>query len=135
MPTTPSTKCDATTREHVDHFLETVTELHRILKPSGVLKVWCPHYSGPAAYSDPTHKTFFGHATFDRFTGAASYRTEHEGMFRIRRRMFGMPEGGARGLAAIPKAFGNRFPEFHERYLCWVMPANTIYYELEAVKP
>ena len=127
-------RCD-NSLEHVDHFIETVAELHRILKPGGVLKVWCPHYSGPDAYRDPTHKTFFAYTTFDRFTGATSYKTEHSGMFKVRRRMFGMPDGGGRGgLAAIPKAIGNRWPDLYERYLCWVMPAKTIYYELEAVK-
>src|SRR4051812_29809164 len=38
--------------EHVDDFIATVVELHRLLKPGGLLKVLCPHYSGPDAYRD-----------------------------------------------------------------------------------
>ncbi|MEO6041371.1 MAG: class I SAM-dependent methyltransferase [Croceibacterium sp.] len=121
--------------EHVGDFVRTVTELHRILKPGGILKVLCPHYSGPDAYRDPTHKTFFAYTTFNMFTEGLSYGTPWAGLFRVRKRMFGMPDGGGRGLAAIPKAFGNRFPDLYERYLCWMMPAKAIYYELEAVKP
>lgn len=115
-------------------FLGTVVEIHRILKPGGMLRVLCPHYSGPSAYRDPTHRTFFAYTTFDRFVGTGSYDTEHSGMFRIQRRMFGTPDGSGRGLAFLAKAFGNRFPNFYERYLCWMMPANAIYYELIAVK-
>ena len=121
--------------EHVADFVATVAEIHRILRPGGVLKVLCPHYSGPDAYRDPTHRTFFAWTTFDMFTGGLSYGSPHSGKFAIRRRMFGMPEGGRGGLWAIPKAFGNRFPDAYERYFCWMMPAKAIYYELVAQKP
>jgi len=121
--------------EHVGNFIGTVCEVHRILRPGGLFRILCPHYSGPDAYRDPTHRTFFAWTTFDRFIGTTSYAAPQAGMFRIRRRMFGVPEGGGRGLAALPKAFGNRFPDLYERYFCWMMPAKAIYYELEAIKP
>lgn len=121
--------------EHVADFIGTVCEIHRILKPKGVLKVLCPHYSGPDAYRDPTHRTFFAYTTFDRFLGRTSYATPHAGMFRYRRRQFGMPDGQGGALAALPKAIFNRYPDIYERYLCWMMPAKAIYYELEAMKP
>ena len=47
--------------EHVDDFIRTVIELHRISKPGAMIRVACPHYSGPDAYRDPTHKTFFSY--------------------------------------------------------------------------
>ncbi len=121
--------------EHASDFIATVCEVHRILRPGGTFKVLCPHYSGPDAYRDPTHRTFFAYTTFDRFTGEASYATGQAGMFRMRRRMFGVPQGGSRGPTALVKAFANRFPDLYERYLCWMMPAKAIYYELEAIKP
>jgi SAM-dependent methyltransferase len=121
--------------EHATDFIATVCEVHRILRPGGMLKVLCPHYSGPDAYRDPTHRTFFAHTTFDRFTGKTSYSTGHAGMFRMHRQMFGVPQGGSRGPTALVKAFANRFPDLYERYLCWMMPAKAIYYELEAIKP
>ena len=120
--------------EYVSDFIATVREIHRILKPGGLFKVLCPHYSGPDAYRDPTHRTFFAYTTFDRFTGNTSYATSQSGMFSYRRRQFGMPDAGGRGLAALPKALGNRYPDLYERYLCWMMPAKAVFYELEAIK-
>ena len=127
-------RCD-NSLEHVADFIATVAELHRILKPGGLLKVLVPHYSGPNAYGDPTHKTFFAYTTFDRFIGAGSYRTPQSGMFRYRRRMFGMPDGRGSWFKALPKLLFNRFPHFYEHRLCWILPAQAIYYELDAVKP
>ena len=126
-------KCD-NSLEHVADFMRTVEELHRILKPGGVLKVLVPHYSGPNAYGDPTHKTFFAYSTFDRFL-EGTYPTRHSGMLRMRKRMFGVPDERASKLKALPKAFANRFPQLYEHRLCWIMPAQAIYYELEALKP
>jgi SAM-dependent methyltransferase len=119
--------------EHVEDLVKTVSEIHRILKPGGILKVWCPHYSGPDAYRDPTHKTFFAYTTFDRFTVGGSYLAQENGMFRYVRRMFGIPERGSL-LKSLPKKLANRFPELYETALCWYMPSKTIYYELQAVK-
>ena len=126
-------KCD-NSLEHVADFLRTVEELHRILKPGGMLKVLVPHYSGPNAYGDPTHRTFFAWSTFDRFL-EGTYPTQHSGMLRMRKRMFGVPDHRASKLKALPKAFANRFPTLYEHRLCWIMPAQAIYYELEALKP
>ncbi|MBD8679944.1 methyltransferase domain-containing protein [Sphingomonas sp. CFBP 13720] len=120
--------------EHVDDVVKTVVELYRILKPGGILEVWVPHYSGPDAYRDPTHKTFFAYTTFDRFTGETSYETPHSGMFTMVQRTFGLPTRG-NPLKALPKIFANRFPELYEQVLCWMMPSKTMYYKLRANKP
>lgn len=119
--------------EHVDDLLRTIEEIHRILKPGGILKVWVPHYSGPDAYRDPTHKTFFSFYTFDRFTSGGSYVGGHAGMFSMERRSLGLPDGGG-WLKSVPKRILNRFPDAYETLLCWIMPTKTVYFEMKAVK-
>ena len=121
--------------EHVQNFFGTVLEVHRLLKPGGMFRVLCPHFSGSDAYRDPTHRTFFAYTTFNAFTAEPGYGSDYSGKFKIVRRHFGMPGSSKWRLSALPKAFGNRFPDFYERNLCWLMPARTIYYELEAIKP
>ena len=119
--------------EHVGDFIKTVVELHRIAKVGALLKVITPHFSGPDAYRDPTHKTFFAYTTFDFFASGGSYRSETNGLLAIERRMFGVPrKTGA--IKSILKNLFNRIPDLYETHLCWIFPAKTIYYELRVLK-
>ncbi len=119
--------------EHVDNFLKTVIELHRIAKTGALLKVAAPHFSGPDAYRDPTHKTFFAFTTFDLFAEGGSYRGTTNGLFSIERRTFGVPRRTG-WIKSTFKAIFNRMPDFYEAHLCWIFPAKTIYYELRVRK-
>ena len=42
-------------------------ELHRVLAPGGRLVVEAPHFTSPAVYIDPTHRTAFSIETLDFF--------------------------------------------------------------------
>ena len=119
--------------EHVDDFFKTVTELHRIAKPDAMIKIFCPHYSSADAYRDPTHKTFFAHTTFDTFAGGGSYISPYNGMLKIERRSFGLPANTGYIKTLFKKIF-NSIPDLYEHRLCWIFPAQTIYYELRVMK-
>jgi SAM-dependent methyltransferase len=119
--------------EHVSHFMETMVELHRIAKPTSIITIYCPHYSGPDAYRDPTHKTFFAYTTFDFFSKGGSYTSKYTGLFEIKKRLFGLPENTG-WLKSLPKKILNSYPDFYETHLCWMFPAKTIYYELKVIK-
>jgi SAM-dependent methyltransferase len=119
--------------EHVGDFMRTVVELHRVAKPNALVKVSAPHFSGPDAYRDPTHKTFFAYTTFNFFAEGGSYRSDSTGLFRVERRMFGVPRKTGL-IKSVLKNFFNRMPDLYETHLCWIFPAKTIYYELRALK-
>lgn len=53
--------------EHIANVNDLITEISRVLKPSGTLRVVVPHFSNPYFYSDPTHRVFFGLYTFCYF--------------------------------------------------------------------
>ncbi len=44
--------------EHLD-YVPVLRELHRILRPGGLLHVEAPHFTSRAVYLDPTHRTAF----------------------------------------------------------------------------
>jgi SAM-dependent methyltransferase len=53
--------------EHVRNLLPLLNELHRVLKPQGVLHVMVPHHAHVNAWADPTHVRFFHRQTFKFF--------------------------------------------------------------------
>ncbi|MEN3364703.1 MAG: hypothetical protein V7606_1977 [Burkholderiales bacterium] len=50
--------------EHVHELLPLLNELHRVLRPEGVLHVMVPHHASVNAWADPTHVRYFHAQTF-----------------------------------------------------------------------
>ena len=50
--------------EHVHNLLPLLNELHRVLRPDGVLHVIVPHHGFVNAWADPTHVRYFHPQTF-----------------------------------------------------------------------
>lgn len=51
--------------EHLKDPLKKIEEIHRILKPGGILYLRVPHFSSMAAFTDLTHVRPFGFFSFD----------------------------------------------------------------------
>jgi SAM-dependent methyltransferase len=63
--------------EHLD-YIPVLRDLHRVLAPGGLLHVVAPHFTSPAVWVDPTHRTAFSIDTLRFFAagerfGARSY--------------------------------------------------------------
>lgn len=58
--------------EHIQNYEFLLSEMYRILKPGGALRVVVPHFTNPYYYSDYTHKRFFGLYSFDYFSDGAN---------------------------------------------------------------
>jgi len=53
--------------EHLHDPIKKLEEIHRILKPGGILHMRVPHFSSMGAFTDITHVRPFGYYSFDCF--------------------------------------------------------------------
>ncbi|MFQ5540600.1 MAG: methyltransferase domain-containing protein [Candidatus Binatia bacterium] len=118
--------------EHLNDIILVMREVHRITKAQGRIKVRVPYFSSVDAFADPTHRHFFTYHSFEYFTEVGEYSFYTDFTFRILRRKihFGRRGNILPGLSFL----ANRFPDFYERALAYLFPAQTIEFELEVVK-
>ena len=53
--------------EHVPDVMGFITELHRITKPGGRIRLVCPHYTNPDWFGDLTHRNHLNSYSFQYF--------------------------------------------------------------------
>lgn len=53
--------------EHVPDVMAFVSELYRITKPGGTIRLLTPHYTNPDWATDPTHRNHFNSFSFNTF--------------------------------------------------------------------
>jgi hypothetical protein len=101
-----------------------------------------PYFTSLDAFSDPTHKHYFSARSFDYFMGAfpeyGFYSREARFMRRkIEIRFWALPRLGG----IHPQHFlgahllARHFTSIYERFFAYLLPAQSIYFELEVVKP
>lgn len=123
--------------EHVDRLIDLLAELHRISRPQATIKITSPHLSFFGAYTDPTHRRFFGYFSFDYFTDENPYNFYSALRFRIKRRelrFFWIKNERTEIKGRLITALVNLWPRLYERFFCWMLPVNEVYFELEPVK-
>src|SRR5947209_14818087 len=69
--------------EHLEDVLKTFEEIHRVCRDGARVRLAVPHFSSGNAYTDPTHRHFFGYFTLDCLTE----EDEHSFYTRARFRM------------------------------------------------
>ena len=117
--------------EHLENIVALMEDIHRILKPGGILKFTVPHVSNIEFFRDPTHKRPFTMGTMDYFVSGTMVPryTNIEFEYIDRKLSFG---GGLRGK--IGKLLAKLSVRRYEKYYCWKYPSNEIYFELRAIK-
>lgn len=66
--------------EHIE-YIPVLRDLHRILKPGGVLTVRVPHFTSKNNFIDPTHRKLFSVDTFDFFVEGTKLSKERDYYF------------------------------------------------------
>lgn len=112
--------------EHINDVDALIIEIHRILKSNGIFKAVVPHHTNPCAYSH-YHKTCWSMTSFDHIESVRTV-SNLTGLFKPTKKIklirpFGWFE-----------AIANRFPNFYEWRLTWLIPAIEVHFELKVVK-
>lgn len=122
--------------EHIE-YIPVLKELHRILKPRGLLRIRVPHFSSRNNYVDPTHKKRFSIDTFDFFVEDSDHCKNYYFDFHFSKITYRRIKFFKKGLF-----WGNRLIEplvnlnrkaqclYESTFLCRLIPANDIVAEL-----
>lgn len=127
--------------EHVPDVMAFVSELHRITKPGGTIKILTPHYTNPDWATDPTHKNHFNSYSFNTFI---QDRTSFSFYTDVRLK----PKRIYVSLANLWRSLGIEFlvnldtrnPKFRftrklwEFYLSYIFRGKELQFEFEVVK-
>ena len=108
--------------EHLDDLPSIMQEISRISKDGSIVKIRTPHYSSHYAYTDPTHRRYFGYYTFDHFC--------HRGFSIIEKKLFFPRLWRVLGLSA----FFNRYPRRWEQLFAFVIRAENMYIKMKVAK-
>ena len=128
--------------EHVPDVPMLLSELARIVKPSGHVEFVAPHFSNPYFYSDPTHRSFFGLYTFCYFADGAPFARRvptygYKAEFRIAKvdlifkssRPFIVRYGIKRIVGSLFNSC-SYLKEFYEENVCYLFPCYEVRYIL-----
>src|SRR5690606_13112739 len=70
--------------EHLDDVVATMEEIHRVSRDGAVVRITLPHFSSSNAFTDPTHRHYFGWYSFHYFTGEHQFSFYTDVRFRRR---------------------------------------------------
>jgi ubiquinone/menaquinone biosynthesis C-methylase UbiE len=127
--------------EHVPDVMSFITELHRIAKPFGRIKMWTPHYTNPDWANDPTHRNHINSYTFNTFIAGKKvfdFYTEVE-LKPVRMYVSLLSLWKSLGIEFLvnldQRFYSMRFlRKFWEQYLSYIMRGKELQFEFEVVK-
>lgn len=116
--------------EHLQDVTGFVEEVHRILRPGGIVEITTPHFSCANSFSDPTHKQHLGCFSFDYFLEGHRLAYYSRARFELVERCLVFPSTRLDGLVS---RWANRHLALYERRFAWIWPAWFLIFKLRAV--
>jgi SAM-dependent methyltransferase len=126
--------------EHVEDPIAVLDEVWRLSRPGAAVLIRTPHYSGPLAWKDPTHRRAFSSESFGYFgeNGYSYYTSARYRVASVRLQYFMEPQYQPRALRAWGRLVQwvlDGHPQFAERFLCYCVGGiEELRVRLEAVK-
>ena len=118
--------------EHLDDVIATMEEIHRVCRDGALVEITVPHFSCGNAFTDPTHRHYFGAQSFHYVTGEHNFSFYTAARFKRRRAQI-VFRGSL--LNKLIHRLANRYPEGYEARWAWMFPAWFLSFELEVLKP
>lgn len=127
--------------EHLTDVVGVMEELHRVSKHGGKITIMTPYFTSLDAFTDPTHKHYFSSRSFDYFTGDFPQYGFYSSKARFIKRnvdiqFWELPRlGGIHPQHWIGAKFLAKYlTTIYERFFAFILPAQTICFELEVIK-
>lgn len=117
--------------EHLDDVVATMEEIHRVCRDGAVVQITVPHFSSANAFTDVTHRHFFGWFSLQYFTDNVDLSFYSDVRFRRRTADIVFSRSIVNKLIW---RLARRWPHVYEQRWAWMFPAWFLYFELEAVK-
>ena len=119
--------------EHLDNIIMVMEELHRICISDGVIRITVPFFGSWTAFTDPTHRHYFGIHSFDYFIKGKDLFRYHYSNIQYEMKLTRYLKGISGRLWFIDKFtlwFANRYKYIYETRLAFIIPVEDIYFEL-----
>lgn len=118
--------------EHLESIVKPMEEIWRISKNSARIIIKAPIFPGIGAAADPTHKQFFSFLTFNYFRPEDGLNYYSKARFRIIKRKIIFHQY----LKPLTWFFNlsEKMQKFYNTFLSFLIPAYTLYFELETIK-
>ena len=117
--------------EHLENVIGTLEEIHRVSRNGARVRVTVPHYSAANAFTDPTHRHYFGWFTFRYVTADHQFSFYTNVRYRILKEQIVFYPSLVNKLIW---RLANRWPAGYEQRWAWIFPAWFLFVELEVVK-
>jgi SAM-dependent methyltransferase len=117
--------------EHLADVPAVMSEIYRITRPGARVFITVPHFSCANAFTDPTHRHYFGYFSFDYFTEGHELSFYSTARFRMsNRHLIFSPSLSNKVVWRLAK----RFPRAYEQRWAWIFPAWFLSFELHVNK-
>jgi SAM-dependent methyltransferase len=120
--------------EHVEQLVETTTELHRLLRPGGLLFVEVPYFTSVHFFTDPTHKHAFTTRSFDYYVEGTPVSKFGYSPARFTKERVEIVVPGSGAVSRFLRHWINTHHRAYEERFAFLFPRHVIQFTLRAVK-
>ena len=133
---------------HLEDVCAVMEEVFRILKHDAVVEIVAPHFSSDNYFTDPTHRHPMGYRSMNYFCdNVPRWKYKYvDASFQLVSSYISFGEVTVdfnslenKRIKNVCRAIGleyliNKFPRVYEKLLAFSLPANTVYFKLQAIK-